>query len=113
MIASMLTIDPTPPKSHRVRVISCKLYAVPTSDTKRVTLALQEVSGRLDMLEKIAQRGIIKIEERGQNNGIVVDGWHGWMPPTAEKSDNILDVLAGDCGSGNEFLRPLDDVTGC
>ena len=65
------------------------------------------------MLEKIAQRGIIKIEERGQNNGIVVDGWRGWMPPTAEKRDTIVDVLAGDCGSGIEFLRPLDDVTGC
>ena len=65
------------------------------------------------MFEKIAQWAIIKIEERGQNNGIVVDGWRGWMPPTAEKRDTIVDVLAGDCGSGIECLQPLDDVTGC
>ena len=54
-----------------------------------------------------------KIEERSQNNGIVVDGWRGWMVPTAEKRGTIVDVLACDCGSGIEFLRPLNDVTGC
>jgi len=56
------------------------------------------------MLEKIAQWAVIKIEERGKNNGIMVDGWRGWMLPTAEKRDTIVDVLAGDCGSRNEFL---------
>ena len=61
------------------------------------------------MLEKIAQWAIIKIEERGQNNGIVVDGWRGWMPPTAEKRDTIV----GDCSGGIELLQPLDDVTSC
>ena len=54
-----------------------------------------------------------KIEKRSQNNGILVDGWRGLMPPTAEKRGSIVDVLAGECGGGIYFLRPLEDVTGC
>ena len=32
---------------------------------------------KLVMMEKIAQRAIVKIEERSQNNGILIDGWRG------------------------------------
>ena len=64
------------------------------------------------MMEKIAQQAIIKIEERSHNNGVLIDGWRGWMLPTAEKRGAIVDALADDCGGGIEFLQPLDNGSG-
>ena len=75
--------------------------------------ALQEMIPNSVNMEEIVQRAIIKIKERSQNNGNLIDGWRGWMPPTAEKRDTIVDMLADDCGSGIDFLQPLNDVTGC
>ena len=71
--------------------------------------ALQDMLPKLVIMEKIVQRAIIKIEERSQNNGNLIDGWRGWMPPTAEKRGVIIYVLADDSSGGIEFSRPLDN----
>ena len=57
-------------------------------------------------------RAIIKIEERIQNNGILMDGWQEWMPSTLGKRGVIVDMLADDCGSKIESLQPLDNGSG-
>ena len=76
-----------------------------------------EISAAIDdrlvmLMAKIAQWPIVKIEERSQNNDILIGEWRGWMPPTAEKRRTIVDVLFYDCGGGIEFSQPLDNVTG-
>ena len=42
------------------------------------------IDDRLVTMEKIVQRAVIKIEERSQNDVILIDGWQGWMPSTVE-----------------------------
>ena len=70
------------------------------------------IDDRLVTMEKIVQRAVIKIEERSQNDVILIDGWQGWMPSTVEKRGTIVDVLADDCSHGIEYSGPLDNGTG-
>mmetsp|Transcript_33353 Transcript_33353/g.58527 ORF Transcript_33353/g.58527 Transcript_33353/m.58527 type:complete len:88 (-) Transcript_33353:123-386(-) len=78
----------TPPKSHTVHATSCM-----QSRHQLTMLALQEMVGSPVIWS------ILKIKERGQNNGMLVGGGRGYwlLFAAAEKRCAFVSVLAGAC----------------